>query len=95
MNKATKDELEILGILQEECGEVICAVSKTRRFGWDSCHPDVPNYCNREHLETEVGDLLALVKIMCDKGIISETEIARCAEQKIAKLKKFSNIKGL
>lgn len=98
MIKRTKidaDSSEILWILEEECAETIQAVSKIFRFGFDGCHPDIPNYTNREHLETEIGDLLCLIKIMCDKGMITESELARHAEYKLIKLKKFSNIKGI
>lgn len=89
----TPAEAEILGILQEECAEVIMAVSKTRRFGWDSCHPDVPNFSNKEHLTEELGDLLAMVKILCDKEIIDQKLLVLAIEFKTTKLSKYSNIK--
>ncbi len=90
--KITPAESEICNIFMEECAESIQAVSKIFRFGFDSCHPDVPNFNNREHLQEEIGDLICMVKIMCDKGIISDREISRYAEAKMNKLRKFSNI---
>ena len=52
-----------MDILQEECAEVIQAVSKCSRFGIDNYKPGKP-LTNREHLEEELGDLLAMVDIM-------------------------------
>jgi NTP pyrophosphatase (non-canonical NTP hydrolase) len=84
-------EKEVMDILQEECAEVIQAVSKVSRFGIDNCKPGKP-LTNREHLEEELGDLLAMVDIMKEMDIISwgNLEVAKLA--KIEKLKKWSNI---
>ena len=54
MNEKTK---EVMDILQEECAEVIQAVSKISRFGIDNMKPGKP-LTNREHLEEELGDML-------------------------------------
>lgn len=91
--KITPAEAEICNILLEEASEVIQAVSKVFRFGWDSCHPDVPNITNKEHLTEELGDLLAMVKILCDKGIIDKNLLVSAIEYKTTKLSKYSNIK--
>lgn len=91
--KISKEHLELLGILQEESAEIIVSVSKTRRFGWDSCHPDKPNFSNKEHLEEEIGDLLCIVKLLSDKCIIDVNNVSRCAEYKLDKLRKYSNVK--
>lgn len=96
MNKKTKlnqQESELLNLLLEESSEVIQAVSKTFRFGWDSCHPDKPNFSNKEHLEEEVGDLLCIIKLMVSKGIIDFDNVERCAHYKLDKLRKFSTVK--
>ena len=86
-----KKENEIMDILQEECAEVIQAVSKVRRFGIDNYKPGKPK-TNREHLEEELGDLLAMVDIMLEQDIVSwgNLEVAKMA--KIEKLCKWSNI---
>jgi NTP pyrophosphatase (non-canonical NTP hydrolase) len=91
--KITPSEAEICNILLEECAEVIQAVSKVFRFGWDSCHPDSPNFSNKEHLTEELGDLMAMVKILCDKEIIDKNLLFSAIEAKAIKLSKFSNIK--
>lgn len=93
LGKIKPEESEICNILLEECAESIQAVSKVFRFGWNSCHPDKPNYTNKEHLTEELGDLVCMIKILIDKGIIDEQLLGRCAENKMAKLKKYSNIK--
>ena len=54
---------EILRITQEECAEVIQAISKISRFGIDNLKPGKPK-TNREHLEEELGDLLAMIDIL-------------------------------
>jgi NTP pyrophosphatase (non-canonical NTP hydrolase) len=82
---------EILDITQEECAEVVVAVSKISRFGIDNYKPGKP-LTNRQHLEEEVGDLLAMIDLMRDFGVIDmkSVEVARVA--KIEKLKQWSNI---
>lgn len=82
-------EREILLILQEESAEVIQAVSKVFRFGWDSTWNE---QSNKEHLEEEVGDYLAMVQIMIDTGMIYQTDVTNAKHKKIEKLKKWSNI---
>jgi NTP pyrophosphatase (non-canonical NTP hydrolase) len=48
-------ETEIILIAQEECAEVIQAISKVNRFGIDGIHN---GKSNRDHLEEEIGDLM-------------------------------------
>jgi NTP pyrophosphatase (non-canonical NTP hydrolase) len=84
-------EKETLDILQEECAEVIQAVSKISRFGLDNLKPGKPK-TNREHLEEELGDMMAMVEILQELDIVSFTNIERAAEAKREKLKIWSNI---
>ena len=88
MDSKTK---EILDITQEECAEVVVAVSKISRFGLDNYKPGKP-LTNRQHLEEEVGDLLAMVDLMLEHDIIdnNSVELARVAKKE--KLKLWSNI---
>jgi NTP pyrophosphatase (non-canonical NTP hydrolase) len=88
MNKTTS---EVMDILQEECAEVIQAVSKIRRFGMDNTKPGKPK-TNREHLEDEIGDLYAMIDILQELDIVSWSGIERAAEAKREKLKTWSNI---
>jgi NTP pyrophosphatase (non-canonical NTP hydrolase) len=82
---------EALDILQEECAEVIVAVSKISRFGMDNIKPGKPK-TNREHLAEELGDLQAMIEIMYELDIVYPTEVKQYAEAKREKLKKWSNI---
>jgi len=50
----------LLDKLQEEAAEVIQAVSKIRRFGESSSHPDRTT-TNKQELVTELEDLLAIL----------------------------------
>jgi len=85
---------EVMDILQEECAEVIQAVSKISRFGLDNYKPGKPK-TNREHLEEELGDMLAMIDILHGMDIVSWTNIDRAAEAKREKLKIWSNIQNL
>ena len=82
---------EVMDILQEECAEVIQAVSKIRRFGIDNFKPGKPA-TNREHLETEIGDVLAMIDIMVDHGVILSDSIEAAKQAKKEKLKVWSKI---
>lgn len=64
MEKVTDPELERLAILAEECGEVVQAVGKIIRHGYDNYHPKNPDVDNREHLEREIADVIAMVSIL-------------------------------
>ena len=47
---------------------------------------------NREHLEEEAGDLLCMLQLMMEMGVLSEKKVYDAALQKRAKLHKWSNI---
>ena len=82
---------EALDILQEECAEVIQAVSKISRFGLDNLKPGKPK-TNREHLEEELGDLVAMIDILTRNGVVDSANIEMAATAKIEKLKQWSKI---
>jgi NTP pyrophosphatase (non-canonical NTP hydrolase) len=82
---------EALGILQEECAEVIVEVSKIRRFGLDTMHYK-ENIPHSEMLEREVGDVLALIDILTEQGVLDTQALAKAVEAKKEKLKKWSTI---
>jgi NTP pyrophosphatase (non-canonical NTP hydrolase) len=84
-------EREVMNILSEECAEVIQAVSKCHRFGLDNLKPGKPK-TNCEHLEEELGDLLAMIDILLDMQVVSKTSLESAKLAKIEKLKKWSNI---
>ena len=89
-----EDNNEVMDILQEECAEVVQAVSKIRRFGIDNAKPG-KDQTNREHLEEEVGDMLAMIDILMVNNIVSWGNLHKAKRAKIEKLKKWSNIPNL
>jgi len=86
---------EILHITQEECAEVVQAISKVFRFDFDNRYPENNQNTNREHLEEEIGDLLCMVDILIEKCIISDSNVNKARHAKRDKLKRWSNIKDL
>ena len=90
MNNQTQEALDIL---QEECAEVIVEVSKIRRFGLDSVHyKSEMQRTHRTMLEMEIGDVLALVDILMDQGLVDQTRLDQYKQNKKEKLKQWSNI---
>lgn len=85
---------EVMDIAQEECAEVIQAISKIRRFGIDNAKPGT-EYTNRAHLEEELGDVLAMIDILMINNIVSWANLHRAKRAKIEKLKKWSEIPNL
>jgi len=80
---------EILLITQEECAEVTQAISKVFRFGMDDTHN---GETNREHLEEEIGDLMCMIDLLIDNGIVSEAAVMAAKNEKLNKLMTWSNI---
>jgi NTP pyrophosphatase (non-canonical NTP hydrolase) len=80
---------EILLITQEECAEVTQAISKCFRFGADDFFKGVSN---RQHLEEEIGDLMCMIDLMIDKGIVSEAAVMTAKHEKMNKLMTWSKI---
>lgn len=81
---------EILDILQEECGELITAISKVRRFGLDNSYKD--GGTQQEHLTQEVGDVMLLIELLEDQGVFSRAEVEAAKIKKAEKLKVWSKI---
>ena len=88
------DVKEVMDILQEECAEVIQAVSKISRFGIDNFKPGKAK-TNRELLEEELGDMIAMICILEKMGVIDQNALEIATKAKIQKLKKWSTIKNL
>jgi len=87
-----EDTREIMLILQEECAEVIQAVSKCMRFGPDQIKPN-KQVSNIGMLQEEIGDLLAMVELLTDLDIGVTTEgLEQAKKNKFEKLKLWSNI---
>lgn len=79
---------EILTILSEECAEVIQASSKLQRFG-------VNEERLQKNLESEIGDLMAMIIILNHYGMVREKELMKQIKYKLRKLKQYSSIEFL
>ena len=80
---------EVMLIAQEECAEVVQAISKCFRFGFDDSYE---NETNQQRLEKEVGDLMAMIELMVDNDIVNRYNIQIQTVAKKEKLKVWSNI---
>jgi len=89
MKQKNAIDSEVLLIAQEECAEVIQAISKVFRFGMDD---EYKGQTNREHLEEEIGDLMCMIDLLIDQGIISEAACMTAKNEKLNKLMTWSNI---
>ena len=89
-----KENKEIMCILQEECAEVTQAVSKCFRFGFDNAKHGV-GQTNVEHLAEELGDLLCMIEIAQNAGIVDPVAVELAKQAKYKKLQKWSNIQNL
>lgn len=64
-NKLTPAEAERLDYLTEELGEVLQAIGKIKRHGYESFNPDNPNHQgNRFDLERELTDVLKAIWLL-------------------------------
>jgi|TARA_R110000868_G_C10648618_1_gene744748 NTP pyrophosphatase (non-canonical NTP hydrolase) len=82
---------EILDILQEECAEVIQNVSKCRRFGLNNVYLNGEG-TQRENLVKEIGDVVAMIDLLRDHGILTDAELEVAKQNKFNKLRKWSKI---
>jgi NTP pyrophosphatase (non-canonical NTP hydrolase) len=80
---------EILDILKEECGELVVAASKCTRWGLESTWQDRSNLQN---LTQEAADVLCMIHLLTDNGVIDPAELAQGIVAKTEKLKKWSTI---
>ena len=76
-----KMNTEALVIFMEECGECIQEASKMIRFNGTSTF-----------LEKEICDVLCLIKILEDEGIISMDNMEANINMKREKLKEYSQL---
>ena len=86
-----KQVTEVMDILQEECAEVIQMISKCRRFGIDTVHLKAGE-SNRLCLTEEMGDVLAMIELMVEHGVVTTEGLDLAKQAKFAKLKQWSNI---
>ena len=74
---------ELFVVTMEECAELIQECSKAIRFN---------SHLDNDRLAQEVGDVVCMIELLQQHGIVDPTRIAAYAEQKRKKLQKWSNI---
>jgi NTP pyrophosphatase (non-canonical NTP hydrolase) len=87
MEKKINDKLdyntELMVITMEECGEMIEACSKAIR-----CE----DYVDNDKLIEEVGDVLCMIGIMKERGMLSSRDLNNRIQMKKLKLLQWSNL---
>ena len=74
---------ELLVITMDECAEVSQACSKMLRFN---------EQIDYENLQDEIGDLMCMVELLKEQGLVTKTQIAKRIAIKREKLKKWSSL---
>ena len=67
--------------MQEECAEVISAIAKIKRHGYDSVSPTTLQN-NRDHLAEELGHVLATLARLYKAGDVSEESVLGACQHK-------------
>lgn len=88
----TPAQEELLHALQEECAEVIQAASKALIHGWaptDRSQRPPREYDNRKDLATEVGQAMAIARLLCEAGDLDHAEIQRAFDKRYKEKRYF------
>ena len=83
INKKLEYNTELIVVTMEECGEMIEACSKAIR-----CE----DYINNDRLIEEVGDVLCMIDIMKEKGLLNERDLNNRIQLKKLKLAQWTNL---
>lgn len=83
--KAMSERNELLTIFMEEAAEATVEASKIIRFASETASA-VPK------MEVEVGDLLCMVDLLAQYGIVNMSEVDKHKAAKREKLKKWSDL---
>lgn len=83
-------QIERLTILAEEAAEVVQAVTKILRHGYESVHPSCPDgYNNRVQFVKELGDLRAILAIMIQAGDVHVKDYIHAAAHKLERVQQY------
>lgn len=80
---------ELLELLAEECAESIQVAMKALRHGLASSHRDYGNRTNQELLETELGHVLAAIRLLVNAGAIDEHTLQGHINRKLKKVVRY------
>jgi len=87
--------MNLLYILGEECSEVVQAISKANRFGFDTKFES--NLTNAEKISYEIADLVAVYEMLVEHNIIPkyDDKLKQLKKDKVINLyKEFTNSKN-
>ena len=79
-----QEKIELLAITTEECGELTQECMKIVRFGQDN-----------DNITKEAGDVMCMIQLLIEKGLIDYKEINKRIVEKRQKLKTFSTLTNL
>jgi NTP pyrophosphatase (non-canonical NTP hydrolase) len=88
-------EMNLLYILGEECSEVVQAISKANRFGFDTKFES--NLTNAEKISYEMADLVSVYEMLVEHNIIPkyDDKLKQLKKDKVINLyKEFTNSKN-
>lgn len=94
LNEIFPDVENNLEVLVEECAEVIQVKAKAFRFGLNDVHP-VEEKANRAMLNTEIGQLLAMIDILIANGVLNEQALSQAKFEKFDKLREWYGMTGI
>jgi len=87
-NGLSPAEAERLALLLEEAGEVVQAVGKILRHGYESTHPN-GSATNRENLTREIADVQVAVSMMSRAGDIRLLDVDEWAREKRVRVSRY------
>jgi NTP pyrophosphatase (non-canonical NTP hydrolase) len=84
-NGLTPKEAELLALLSEECGELVQAIGKVLRHGFESYHPECrgAQITNRENLVREMGDVSAAIELLIGQTKVNGVAVHRAMVSKL------------
>ena len=85
-------EDELLGKLAEECAEVVQIICKINQWGMDSSDPFTKE-TNPQMLHQEIGDVLTMVDLLLEEGVLDDIMLQNAKLKKRVKFKKWSQFK--
>lgn len=89
-NQLSNAEAERLALLAEEAAEVVQAVGKILRHGYESTNPDGDRETtNRSALMKECGDFLAALSLATTAGDLHDASVKTYAEIKLRKVRRY------
>ena len=81
-------------VAQEECSEVIQAISKVFRFTLNHPHPET-GVTNKEHLEEEIGQLKCMLDLLSGQWQLDRAVISRAYDNKLMNYNKWDKEHGV